>query len=242
MKKALILSLSVLTLLVLTGCQNSANSENDSLLDHSSLKKTTVTDSNHSFTDQSSSSTTSEHDTSSTSVSLSYQQKRQINDSFLTWADGRALIGHMAVSDWYFDHGAAGSGDWYANTPDGRVQVQDNENPGASAFSIHSVGGCVFYKSKNGDTGKQDLYQGSFAGNYNAGGMDFDKPVSKYLLGDNGVVYELKTGNGTPVSTNTGFGQTSGEGTTAHEPDEQFEVSADTAAQTELKKLINQYK
>ena len=184
---------------------------------------------------------TNKNTLSRSSVSLNSVQKEKINAAFLNWAAERAEIGHMAVSDWYFDHGAAGNGDWYANTPDGRVQTQNNGNPGAEAFKIHSIGGCVFYKSKDGSTGKQDLYQGSFADNY-AVAMDFDQPVSKYMLGDNGIVYELKTGNGENVSTNTGFGQTSGEGTEEYQPDQDFEISSDSAAQSELKELINQYK
>ena len=147
----------------------------------------------------------------------------------------------MAVSDWYFDHGSAGHGDWYAQTPDGKVQVQDFGVPGEAAFPIHAIGGCVFYKANDGTTGYDKLYTDSFAANYTTN-MDFSQPVSKYLLGDNGVVYELKTGNGTAVSTNTGFGEYSDDGQDAGEVDQDFSISQDKAAQVELRELLAIYR
>lgn len=65
---------------------------------------------------------------------LTIDQKKQINADVLNWAAERATVGHMAVSDWYFDHGSAGLGDWYANTPDGQVQVSASTKP-KSAWS-----------------------------------------------------------------------------------------------------------
>lgn len=110
-------------------------------------------------------SSNSSQSTSKNVLHLTIDQKKQINADFLNWAAERATVGHMAVSDWYFDHGSAGLGDWYANTPDGQVQVQNQNQPGAAAFKIHAVGGCIFYKSKDGQIGKQNLYKGSFADN-----------------------------------------------------------------------------
>lgn len=147
----------------------------------------------------------------------------------------------MAVSGWYFDHGAAGRGDWYANTPDGQVQVQNNGQPGKNAFPIRAIGGCVFYTSKDGGIGKQELAAGSFAENYSVK-MDFTKPVSKYLLGDNGVVYELKSGNGEMLSTNTGFGEYDDDGSIGeYTPGVSFQRSEDQAAQEKLQELIQRY-
>ncbi|OJG65951.1 hypothetical protein RV07_GL001538 [Enterococcus malodoratus] len=172
---------------------------------------------------------------------LSDSQKAQINLAFLDWAGQRAAIGNMAVSDWFFDHGAAGHGDWYANTPDGQVQVQNFDMPGKRAFPIRAIGGCIFYTAKDGGVGKQELYADSFAANYSVK-LDKDKPVSKYLLGDNGVVYELKTGNGVPVSTNTGFGEYADDGTQgSYTPDLDFQISEDSAAQEKLQELIRIY-
>jgi hypothetical protein len=72
--------------------------------------------------------------------------------------------------------------------------------------------------------------------------MDYSKPVSKYLLGDNGVVYELKTGNGEPVSTNTGFGEYADDGSLgSYTPTKSFQVSEDQAAQEKLRELMYSY-
>ncbi|WP_137665665.1 hypothetical protein [Enterococcus hulanensis] len=189
-------------------------------------------------TTQSSSETES---VASQGVRLSDAQREQINLAFLEWAGQRAAIGNMAVSGWYFDHGAAGRGDWYANTPDGQVQVQNQDLPGKSAFPIRAIGGCVFYTSKDGGIGKQELAAGSFAENYSVK-MDFTKPVSKYLLGDNGVVYELKSGNGEMVSTNTGFGEYADDGSVGeYTPRAAFQISEDQAAQEKLQELIQRY-
>ncbi|MFD0896493.1 hypothetical protein [Loigolactobacillus binensis] len=174
-------------------------------------------------------------------VKLTNTQKEKINAAFLAWAIQQAKIGKMAVSDWYFDHGSAGHGDWFAQTPDGKVQVQDFGVPGEAAFPIHAIGGCVFYTAKDGTTGYDKLYTSSFATNYSTN-MDFSAPVSKYLLGDNGVVYELKTGNGEPVSTTTGFGEYSNDGTTPETIRDSFSVSADQAAQAQLQKLLASYR
>ena len=200
--------------------------------------ETVSTRSSDTQTTQSSSQTES---VASKGVRLSDAQREQINLAFLEWTGQRAAIGNMAVSGWYFDHGAAGRGDWYANTPDGQVQVQNQDLPGKSAFPIRAIGGCVFYTSKDGGIGKQELAAGSFAENYSVK-MDFTKPVSKYLLGDNGVVYELKTGNGEMVSTNTGFGEYADDGSISeYTPGVAFQISEDQAAQEKLQELIQRY-
>ncbi|PIO82386.1 hypothetical protein BSQ39_01815 [Loigolactobacillus backii] len=176
------------------------------------------------------------------SVTLSEAEKQTVTEQMLNWADSRAQTGNMAVSNYYFNHGAAGSGDWYAQTPDGEVQVQDNNNPGTANFKIHAIGGLVFYTSKDGTTGVDDsLDSGSTADGYTTN-MNFDKPVSKYLLADNGVVYELKSGNGTTVDPLTGFGEYNNNGTeTTYKPDQDFTVSNDSAATNELQDLLEPY-
>ena len=70
--------------------------------------------------------------------------------------------------------------------------------------------------------------------------MDMSRPISKYLLGDNGVVYELKTGNGQTTNTEDGFALApfSGSRNTTPTP---FIISQDTAAQQELKSLLAAY-
>ncbi|MGO3467727.1 MAG: hypothetical protein ACTIMJ_00025 [Weissella hellenica] len=175
------------------------------------------------------------------SIVLTDAQKQEINKAFLNWADQRAVMGNMAVNDYYFGHGAAGRGDWYANTPDGQMQVQDENNPGPTAFPIHIVGGVVFLTMKDASTGRQNDVVESTAGGY-SDKADMSKPITKYILGDNGKVYELKTSDG-QVSLTTGFGEYNDDGTASdYQPDQDFVLSGDSAAQTELQNLISAYR
>ncbi|MFC4772828.1 hypothetical protein [Enterococcus hermanniensis] len=258
MKKIAVFLVGACSIVLLAGCQSTKKEQqtesksSDSIIVKStsmpSISKATSETTSTSSSTSSEASITSESQSSSQkeaqknkSIVLNDNQKGQITNDFLGWASQRAEIGNMAVSDWYFDHGAAGKGDWYANTPDGQVQVQNNGYPGFGSFAIHAIGGCVFYTAKDGNIGKQELFADSFATNYSAK-MDWSKPVSKYLLGDNGMVYELKTGNGTPVSTNTGFGEYNDEGTQMdYPPTLDFQISEDTAAQAKLQELISAY-
>lgn len=248
MKKMSFFVLGFCVLFLLSGCDSTKSKEAEP---SRSVSLTSEVSSSHSSesTESQSSSTTDASSTVSTTattdssqkVQFTARQKGAINQAFLDWAGGRAAIGNMAVSHWFFDHGAAGRGDWYANTPDGQVQVQNNGVPGEKTFPIHALGGCVFYTSKDGSIGKQELMAGSFAANYSVK-MDYSKPVSKYLLGDNGVVYELKTGNGEPVSTNTGFGEYADDGSLgSYTPNRSFQISEDQAAQEKLRELIYSY-
>lgn len=258
MKISSILVLGLGSVLLLSGC-GSTKDKGESTPVSSTEIKVSVTAKSDSSTSKTSSETSSkisstpssetkktqsmsqEESIASKGARLSDSQKAQINLAFLDWAGQRAAIGNMAVSDWFFDHGAAGHGDWYANTPDGQVQVQNFDMPGKRAFPIRTIGGCIFYTAKDGGVGKQELYADSFAANYSVK-LDKDKPVSKYLLGDNGVVYELKTGNGVPVSTNTGFGEYADDGTQgSYTPDLDFQISEDSAAQEKLQELIRIY-
>lgn len=244
------LVLGLCSLFLLSGCSKSGNEETDTPIS-STDSKSAVSSKSTSSTSETVSSQSSETETiqstsqtesiASKGARLNDFQKDSINKAFLVWAGQRAAIGNMAVSDWFFDHGAAGRGDWYANTPDGQVQVQNNGVPGKSAFPIRAIGGCIFYTAKDGGIGNQELMAGSFAENYSVK-LDETKPVSKYLLGDNGVVYELKTGNGVPVSTNTGFGEYADDGSQgSYTPNLNFQISEDTAAQQKLQELIRSY-
>lgn len=256
MKKSRYLVVGLFSIFLFAGCSSTKERAHPSASNRSTAISTSVSSSSK-ITPSTSISSTSETTSSTVATTtettsqpaniagkgsqLSDAQRNQINLAFLNWASQRAAIGNMAVSDWFFDHGAAGHGDWYANTPDGQVQVQNNNMPGKNAFSIRAIGGCIFYTAKDGGVGKQELFADSFAANYSVK-LDDTKPVSKYLLGDNGVVYELKTGNGMPVSTNTGFGEYADDGSQGnYKPDLNFQVSEDQAAQAELKELIQSY-
>ncbi|KAA8447352.1 hypothetical protein [Weissella paramesenteroides] len=189
----------------------------------------------------SSASSSSEEPTTNEPVQLTTAQKHAVNAAFLNWAAGRAKVGNMAVTDWYFDHGAAGTGDWYANTTDGEIQVQDQNNPGPSAFPIHAIGGCVFLTMKDGSTGRQDDAVVSIAGGY-GDKAEMSKPITKYMLGDNGKVYELKLAEA-DGSLAAGFAEYTDEGQkNPYGPSYTFKVSEDQAAQAELQNLLNAYR
>lgn len=177
-------------------------------------------------------------------VTLSDSQKSAINQQMLHWADSRAQTANLAVSDYYFNHGAAGQGDWYAVTSDGRAQVQDQNKPGRSGFKLHAIGGLVFYTAQDGTTGIDDSLMGTTAEGYTTN-MDFNKTVTKYLFMDNGSVYELKLGNGETVDPMTGFGELNNNGTdggsSAIKTDEIFLPSADTSAISNLQQILKQY-
>lgn len=82
------------------------------------------------------------------------EEQQEMTQHFYDWAIERAEIGNMAVTNMYFNHGAAGRGDWYAMTPDGEVQTQNQDNPGFDHFDIHAVGGVAFYQPASGDFGE----------------------------------------------------------------------------------------
>lgn len=188
-----------------------------------------------------SSTSSSEETRPNKPLNLTTAQKEAINTDFLNWSSDRAKIGNMAVTYWYFDHGAAGRGDWYANTPDGEIQVQNQDNPGSSAFPVHAIGGCVFLTMKDGSTGRQDDVVESFAGGYGEN-ADVNQPITKYMLGDNGKVYELKLDEG-DGSLTSGFGEYSDDGQRGDfRPSYTFKVSEDQAAQAELQKLLADYR
>lgn len=108
----------------------------------------------------------------------------------------RAAIGKMAVSSYYFDHGPASDGClWYAQTPDGDVLVRNASDEYSSHnYKIRAIGGLVFYTDKNGNVGQcDDIAEETDDGaNYSENEIDIEKPVDKYLLADNGIIYECK--------------------------------------------------
>lgn len=173
-------------------------------------------------------------------------EKQAISNEFLEWAGYRAALGGMATNGAYFNHGASGRGDWYARTPDGLVLVQQQDpdsKRGYDYYSIHAIGGVVFYTSKYGTTGKTEEVNDSSNNPSTAAGFnevaELNQPIIKYLLGDNGVVYEF---NGTGAFS-SGFYVTDNEGDFDYWPEEQvpFFISNDQAAQAELQKILLQY-
>lgn len=168
-------------------------------------------------------------------------EKQAMVDEFYTWAVERAEVGGMAVNDYYFGHGAAGRGDWYATTPHGDVQVQDQDNPGFDAFNIHAIGGIVFYQPISGDYGADENTEvESTASGYQTMAID-GTDIHKYMLADNGVIYEhISVKEETSLSS--GFGEFNDDGTRGeYAPASRFEVSGDQDAQEEWQRILSKY-
>lgn len=169
------------------------------------------------------------------------EEQQEMTRHFYDWAIERAEIGNMAVTNMYFSHGAAGRGDWYAMTPDGEVQTQNQDNPGFEHFDIHAVGGVAFYQPTSGDFGEDaDAPVPSTAEGYSRLALP-DTNIHKYMLADNGVVYEL-IGKKEQMSFSSGFGEYDDEGTYGEfPPGVEFEISGDQDAQQEWKRILGMY-
>lgn len=119
------------------------------------------------------------------------QQKSDMNRDFYDWFAKRAKKTNHAVTPLFYTHTKHTIGDWYALTPDGDIQIQDNNMPGYFAFDHHVIGGLSMYTSNKGITGKtNEIYKYISTTNY----KKVAKPntqVQKYILVDNGNVYEL---------------------------------------------------
>lgn len=174
-------------------------------------------------------------------------EKQAITTAFSDWAENRAAIGGMALNDAYFDHGASGLGDWYAVTENGQrllVQRQDpNINISPDAYIGEALGGVVFYTSKNGAVGYSNEINDPNNQPSTAAGFskvaNLEKPIVKYLLGSNGVVYEFQSSG----AFSDGFYETSDQGDFNYWPTTQvpFKVSEDAAAQETLQTILAQY-
>ncbi len=171
-------------------------------------------------------------------------EKRAILQEFIDWASYRAEIGGMVVSDYYLGHGASGFGDWYANTENGEMQIQDVGNgiPGYNQFPIHLLGGVVFY------TSIEELYGYDSRPEMEAIAAGFHRladpsmPVTRYLLGDDGIIYELQ---GTLIelgSFHGGYGLYEEDGSKSIDSSSYiFKISEDTDAQERYTEILSKY-
>lgn len=171
--------------------------------------------------------------------SFSAHEKEKINQRFYDWATERAKIGNMASSPLFFNHGSGGSGDWFGQTPDGKILVQNEGNPGKESFPIEALGGLLFFTALDGTTGHDEkILSSSIAEGYSRN-LDPEFPSSKYILGDNGIVYEYKKPAGELLGAGEGFIECDDLGTISEIPSkEHFIISEDQAAQSKLKELI----
>lgn len=259
--KALILS-SIVTVCLLAGCQKSSTSPDtketsQTTISTSSTSTNKTTESTTKTISQSvQSSATNQSTVSAVDQSSEVQtnqaeqrkysetEKQAIATAFSDWAENRAAIGGMALNDAYFNHGASGLGDWYAETENGQrilVQRQDpNINVSPDAYVGEALGGVVFYTSKYGTVGYSNEINDPNNQPSTAAGFskvaNLEKPIVKYLLGSNGVVYEFQS-NG---SFSDGFSETSDQGD-FKATQVSFKVSEDAAAQQTLQTILSQY-
>ncbi|MGY3765420.1 hypothetical protein ACWOAH_02550 [Vagococcus vulneris] len=252
MKKIAVLYTSMI--LLLSGCstkevketghsENYQNQSSSVVTTSTSLKKVNqlTTETVNSETNKTASLNTKLDNQAKVSLSLPKTQytlsiRQDISDAFYQWAGGRAKIGGMAVSKEFFDHGAAGVGDWFAVTPDGLAMAQTFDHPGYDGFPLHIVGGVTFYYSKDGVLGMTDEIKGSSFAEGFSGVARTDKPIIKYILVDNGNIYELDSDS----SLTTGFYEADEDGTIKRSQINEvaFKQSEDKDAIEEYQRLL----
>ncbi|AYW47051.1 hypothetical protein C7K38_00905 [Tetragenococcus osmophilus] len=180
-----------------TSSETVSSTRENKATDHTTTEESTAT-SEKETTNSTTVTTSSDPEETEENISIrkySDEEKEEVSQAFLDWAIPRAEEGEMAVTDKYFEHGAAGIGDWFAKTEDGEIQTQDpypeEDLPRYDAFDIHSLGGVVFYISSSGVTGYDETPKESATAEGFSKAADSDYSIHKYILGDNGVVYEL---------------------------------------------------
>lgn len=168
------------------------------------------------------------------------EEMLEMTEMFYEWAVERAEIGAMAVTKYYFGHGAGGRGDWAARTPHGIVQAQDLNNPGWEAFELHAIGGVAFYQPITEDYGRDENHPDIIIASGYSTIAKPDTDIHKYMLVDNGIVYELIG----PLTLTTGFSEYTDDGEITdiikYNIDE-FKVSQDQAAQEEWRRILSLY-
>ncbi|MDN6196122.1 MAG: hypothetical protein L0I93_06510 [Atopostipes suicloacalis] len=263
-KRTLLYTLFVFSGVILIGCSSESEDEqadssttistetgnssqtSEVSSDENMEESSTTTDTE--TTDTTSESTSSEEDKEENVPLREYfdAEKEEVAQAFLDWAIPRAEEGGMAVSDKYFEHGAAGLGDWFANTEDGEIQTQDpypeEDLPGYDAFDIHSLGGVIFYTSSYGVTGYDETPKESATAEGFSKAADPDYSIHKYILGDNGVVYELIGDIDEIGAFSAGYGEYEDDGESKIiEPEHTFKVSDDEDAQHAWQEILKDY-
>lgn len=245
MKKAWLLTLLSFSLV---GCSSGKSNEtqpssttptsqSNSVKSFSKEKESSTKESSVKETPQKKESSNARQTTLSKDEFYSKEITSTINQQFLNWASERAKVGGMAVTSEFFDHGAAGRGDWYAITPDGLALAQDLENPGYDYFPLHIVGGVTFYYSKNGTVGQTtERNKSSFAAGFGEVAYG-NKPIVKYILCDNGMIYELQSN----ISLSSGFSEASDDGEISRSQinEQDFTRSEDKDAIQEYQRIIS---
>lgn len=173
---------------------------------------------------------------------LSEKDMKNMKAEVMKWADQRAKQEGLAASNRYFGAGEITTGDWYAMTPKGEVQVSNQNDPGPKAFERHNLVGVVMYHSNKGVTGfdenAKDL--SNVEGYRNV--ADLTQPVTKYLFTDDGKVYECQFDSGQQVTLSSGFAPKDHNDKDPNlRPDELFKVSEDESASELMSRLVKTY-
>ena len=87
------------------------------------------------------------------------------------------------------------TGDWYALTADGQLQVSNQNKPGPKAFKLHTLAGFVTYKSAHKQTGIDSRAQNLSNVEGYANVADMSYPITKYLIADNGKYININFRN-----------------------------------------------
>ena len=172
-------------------------------------------------------------------ISLTDEQQQQIENEFLNWIGPRAKEANLAVCNYYFNHGCAERGNWYADTPSGRILVQDMGNSQNTDYVAQAIGGCLFYTSTQGTVGKTNEMDNACdadKGKY----INQNKLTDRYLLANNGLVYELKAPANISSCSFYGFGEEPC-GDSGIPQQGKWIISKDKAAQQELRLLLKPY-
>lgn len=211
------LSVAVVMILILSGCQNSSQEETKQ---HSETK--------HAETKH---------------IQLSEQDKGELKQKLLKIADEYGQDQHKAVTNRYFSRNEQMEGDGYAISDDGEIQITDHDKPGWKHFNIHNVVGLTMYQGQYTQGGYDEQAQdlNNIQGYSSVAKMD--KPITKYLFADNGKVYEYQFKPNSELSLSTGFATKDYNGKDPNlKPNEKFTVSKDKILNKKWKMLLSEYK
>ncbi|MDY5059566.1 hypothetical protein ACEE10_11915 [Staphylococcus simulans] len=173
---------------------------------------------------------------------LSSQDQAKLKQEVMKWADKRAKQQGLAASNRYFGAGEISTGDWYAMTPKGELQVSNQNEPGPKAFERHNLVGVVFYHSNQGVTGFDEKAKdlSNIEGYRNV--ADLNQPITKYLFADDGKVYEYQFKPSQQVTLSSGFAPKDHNDKDPNlRPDELFKATEDETATELMNQLIKQY-
>lgn len=146
-----------------------------------------------------------------------------------------------AVSNRYFSTSSISNGDWYAQSEDGEIQINNKGEPGPEAFDLHALTGAVVYTSKDGKTGfDESAKELSNIEGYSKV-ADVKKPIKKYIFTKNGEVYEYEFEGQDDISLSSGFAPKDHNGKDPNlTPNEKFKLTENEKLSKYYKKLLSE--